>query len=127
MWVVSLKRLRQFWAVHPRAEVPLRGWFTQTSAAEWQNFADLRATFPSADRVGNGTVFNIGGNNYRLIVRVFFSSHKVYVLRIMTHVQYDREDWAEQCGCHEPPPARTRPIRRNPRVKRSPTRRKKQS
>src|SRR5437764_5310937 len=117
MWVVSLKRLREFWAVHPRAEIPLRAWFTQTSAAEWATFGDLRSTFRSADLVGNCTVFNVGGNNYRLIARVFYPSHKVYVLRVMTHAEYDREDWPAQCGCFSPPPARGRPVREKPRAK----------
>ena len=114
MWVVSLKRLRGFWAVHPLAEMPLRGWFTQTSAADWGTFNDLWATFPSADLVGNCTVFNIGGNNFRLIARVFFRSHKVYMLRVMTHAEYSREDWPTQCGCHSGPPDRARPVRRKP-------------
>jgi len=52
-----------------------------------------RTTFPSADLGGNCTVFNVAGNYYRLIARVFFRSHKVYVLRVMTHAEYDREDW----------------------------------
>lgn len=108
MWVVSLKRLRQFWAVHPRAEVSLRAWHDQVSAAEWGNFGALRATFPSADLVGNCTVFNVGGNNFRLIARIFFKSHKVYVLRVMTHAEYDRVDWESECGCYKPQPARTR-------------------
>jgi len=126
MWVVSLRRLREFWAVQPKAEVPLRGWYTQTSAADWQTFADLRATFPAADLVGNCTVFNVGGNNYRLVARVFYRSHKVYVLRVMTHAEYDREDWPAQCGCHSGPPDRARPVRRRPREKRpGPGRRKK--
>jgi mRNA interferase HigB len=116
MWVVSLKRLRQFWATHERAEIPLRGWFTVTSAAEWGRFADLRVTFPSADAVGSCTVFNVGGNNYRLIARIFYTSHKVYVLRVMTHADHDREDWATQCGCYNPPP--------RPRKKRHSKRRK---
>ena len=97
MWVVSQKRLRKFWSVHPRAEIPLRAWYAQTSAAEWENFSDLRATFPSADLVGNCTVFNIGGNNFRLIARVFFANHKAYVLRIMTHAEYDRGAWKADC------------------------------
>lgn len=119
MWVVSLKRLREFWAILPLAEVPLRGWFTQTSAAIWRNFGDLRGTFPSADSVGNCTVFNIAGNKYRLIARVFHTSHKVYVLRVMTHAEYDLKDWPSQCGCYEPPPERTRPMRqKSPRKKR---------
>lgn len=108
MWVVSLKRLREFWADQPQAERPLRAWFTLTSSAEWENFGDLRDTFPTADLVGNCMVFNVGGNHYRLIARVFFTSHKVYVLRVMTHAEYDREDWATACRCYQPPPRRTR-------------------
>lgn len=77
MWVVSLRRLREFfWGIHPLAELPLRAWFTQTSAAQWRNFADLRSTFPSAEMVGNCTVFNIGGNKFRLIARAFYTSRK---------------------------------------------------
>lgn len=115
MWIVSLKRLRVFWTLHSKAEIPLRGWFTQTSEANWRNFSDLRSTFPSADLVGNCIVFNIGGNNFRLIGRVFYRSHKVYVLKVMTHVEYDRDDWPEQCGCHSGPPERDRPVRRRTR------------
>jgi len=124
MWVVSLKRLREFWGIHALAEMPLRAWFTQTSAAEWQNFSDLRATFPSADLVGNCTALNIGGNKFRLIARVFYASHKVYVLRVMTHTEYVREDWPSQCGCYQPPPERTRPARRAPDRKKRPVKRR---
>jgi mRNA interferase HigB len=114
MWVVSLKRLREFWGVHPLAEVPLRAWFTQTSAAKWRNFGDLRATFASADLVGNCTVLNLSGNKYRLIARILYVSHKVFILRVMTHAEYDLTDWPKQCGCHDPPPKRTRPLRPKP-------------
>jgi mRNA interferase HigB len=124
MWVVSLKRLREFWSIHARAEVSLRGWFTQVSAAQWRNFSDLRATFSSADLVGNCTVFNVGGNNYRLIARIFYASHKVYVLRVMTHDAYSREDWQTQCRCFEPPPPRSRPAQ-GPKTRQRPKRRKK--
>jgi mRNA interferase HigB len=106
MWVVSRKRLREFWSLHSRAHIPLQSWFTQTISAQWRNFGELRATFPSADLVGNCTVFNIGGNHFRMIARIFYSSHKVYVLRIMTHREYDREDWPNLCGCYRPSPKR---------------------
>lgn len=111
MWVISLRRLRQFWADHPRAETPLRGWHTRTVLADWHTFADLRETFPSADVVGNCTVFNIGGNHFRLVARVLFRSHKVYVLRVMTHAEYDEGAWPVQCGCHTDPPTPRRPVR----------------
>jgi mRNA interferase HigB len=124
MWVVSLKRLREFLKLHPLAEVPLQAWFTQTMAAEWRNFSDLRATFPSADLVGNCTVLNWGGNKYRQIARVFYTNHKVYILRVMTHAEYDREDWAKECGCYQPPPKRAKPVRQAPLGKhRTPRRR----
>jgi mRNA interferase HigB len=120
MWVVSLRRLREFWGVQAHAEVPLRAWFTQTLAADWRNFNELRSTFPSADLVGTCTVLNLGGNKYRLIVRVFYTSHKVYVLRVMTHAEYDRDDWPTQCGCHQPPPGRPKTVRpKSPRDQRT--------
>jgi mRNA interferase HigB len=108
MWIVSLRRLREFWELHPHAEAPLRAWFTQAAAAEWRRFSELRSTFATADLVGNCTVLNLGGNKYRLVVRVFYASHKGYVLRVMTHGEYDRDDWPTQCGCHQPPPKRKR-------------------
>lgn len=114
MWVVSQARLRKFWTLHPRAEEPLRMWYGLVSAAEWATFADVRAMFPSADSVGNCTVFNISGNRFRLIARIFSGNHKVYVLRVMTHPEYDRTPWVDSCGCHEPPPVRIR-NRRRPR------------
>jgi mRNA interferase HigB len=124
MWVVSLKRLREFWAIHPLAEGPLRAWFTQSLAAEWRNFSALRGTFPSADQVGNCTVLNLGGNKYRLIARVLYTSHKVYIFRVMTHAEYDRGDWPKQCGCCQPPPKRAKPVRQKPRRKHRPSKRK---
>lgn len=120
MWIVSLKRLREFWSNYERAQLPLRSWYTQVVAARWRNFAELRLTFPSADLVGNCTVFNIAGNHYRLITRVLFPSHKVFVLRVMTHHEYDQIDWATQCGCYQPPPKRQKTrLPRQPRTRRS--------
>ena len=107
MWVVSLRRLREFWEFHPHAEGPLRAWFTQTSAAEWRNYSELRSTFATADLVGSCTVLNLGGNKYRLVARVFYASHKVFILRVMTHAEYDREDWPRQCGSPMPETAPT--------------------
>jgi mRNA interferase HigB len=127
MWVVSLKRLREFWEMHSHAQVPLRAWFVQTSAAQWRNFGEMRSTFPSADLVGNCTVFKIGGNNYRLVTRVFYTSHKVYVLRVMTHAEYDHEIWQSQCGCHQPAPERSSYSGQKPVGMKGPAKRRKRS
>ncbi|RLS42084.1 MAG: type II toxin-antitoxin system HigB family toxin [Planctomycetota bacterium] len=90
----------------------LSAWYKIASKAEWANFARLKQTFGSADQVGNGVVFDVGSNRYRLIGRVLYP-HKLSVLRVMDHEEYDRASWASQCGCHSPPPkSRTPPPKR---------------
>jgi mRNA interferase HigB len=106
--VISKSRLRQFWQT-PGCEGsagPLRAWYSHVSnrSVAWANWAEVKAAFASASLVGNCVVFNIGGNKYRLVTRVFYASHKVYVLKVMTHSEYDDGKWKEDCGCHEPPP-----------------------
>ena len=63
------------------------------SKAGWENFAQLRADFPGADIVGRRTVFNIGGNKYRLIARVSYHNRKAYILGIMKHSEYSKGAW----------------------------------
>jgi mRNA interferase HigB len=60
---------------------------------DFATFADLRATFPSADQVGDFVVFNIGGNKYRLIASIHFNRHKVYIRYLLTHQEYDSGNW----------------------------------
>jgi mRNA interferase HigB len=108
MRVISKARLRQFWEQPGResAEGPLRAWYTHVNSRtiSWQSWADVMAEFSSASIIGNCIVFNIGGNKYRLITRVLYPSQKVFVLKVMTHEEYDKDKWKEQCGCYEPPP-----------------------
>ena len=71
----------------------LRDWYTKVLKADWKNFADIRKDFNSADFVGNDRyVFNIGGNNFRIVVIVIFLGHKVFIRFIGTHKEYDRID-----------------------------------
>jgi len=93
MHVISRSRLTEFCGKHPKAETSLRLWYKLTSLAQWQNFVELRQVFPSADQVGNLTVFNIGGNNYRLITLVDYRYQKVFIRHVLTHAEYDKEDW----------------------------------
>lgn len=93
MHIISIRRLREFWERHAQAEAVLRAWYTHVEAAQWQNFAEVRADFPSADQVQRLTVFNIAGNNYRLIARIEYAQQKVYVRAVLTHAEYDREGW----------------------------------
>ena len=73
----------------------MREWFRLTSLATWRNFADVKATFGQTDRVkvGSGqtvSVFDVGGNKFRLVAFVSYAKGKVYVLRVMTHKEYDK-------------------------------------
>lgn len=93
MHVITRVRLKEFWEKHPNAETSLRLWYKLTSLAQWQNFVELRLVFPSADQVENLTVFNIGGNKYRLITLVDYEYQKVFIRHVLTHAEYDKQNW----------------------------------
>lgn len=122
MRVISKSRLRAFWKQpdHSDAEGPLRAWHAHVSSKSiaWRSWGDLKADFGNASLVGNCVVFNIGGNKYRLVARVLYPSQKVFILKVMTHSDYDKDKWKHECGCFEPPPkvrrteSRSRPERR---------------
>ncbi|WP_414518850.1 type II toxin-antitoxin system HigB family toxin [Nostoc sp. PCC 9305] len=97
MHIISRARLVEFWEKHSNAQTSLRLWYKLTSVAEWQNLVELRQTFPSADQVGNFTVFNISGNNYRLITLVDYKCQKVFIRHILTHAEYDKDEWKNDC------------------------------
>lgn len=90
-----MRRLRDFWTVHPRAERPLRAWYMQVEHVQWQSFADVKRTFPTAAQVKRLTVFNISGNHFRSIVRIEYEQQKVYIRFVLTHTEYDREEWKQ--------------------------------
>ncbi len=110
MRVISKARLRQFWKSpgQEKSEGPLRAWHRHVSnkTVSWRSWGDVKAAFGNASIVGNCVVFNIGGNKYRLIARILYPSQKVFVLKIMTHTEYDKNKWKEDCGCYDPPPAK---------------------
>jgi mRNA interferase HigB len=89
----SQRPLKQFWQVHPDAETSLRFWITVVKAAKWKHFADVKKVFGSADQVGKYTVFNIGGNKYRLITVINYKWQVAYVRAILTHADYDQDKW----------------------------------
>jgi mRNA interferase HigB len=93
MHIISRKALKEFWEQHPDSESSLSRWFKIIDKSDFTNFADLRKTFPTADMVGNLIVFNIGGNKYRLIVSIHFDRSKVYIRHVLTHAEYDKEEW----------------------------------
>ena len=122
MRIISKSRLRAFWQepAHEDAEGPLRAWHTHVSnkTVEWQTWSDVKTEFGSASLVGNCVVFNIGGNKYRLVTRVLYPSQKVFILKVMTHKEYDENKWKDECGCFEAPPRRKKATRKATKRKR---------
>ena len=97
MHIISEKKLREFWEARPVAEEPLRAWHRIAEQAVWDCFADVRQTYPSADQVGRCTVFNVGGNKFRLVAVIHFNRGKLYVRHVLTHADYDRGAWKGDC------------------------------
>ena len=98
--VISLKPLREFWERHPGAGEPLMGWYKTACNAQWSNLQDVRRTYSHADgvKMSGGetlTVFNIGGNKYRLVARIRYDYQLINVRAVMTHREYDQGKWKE--------------------------------
>lgn len=93
MHVIAKPILVEFWTEYPDAEKPLQAWYRTMESEVFQNFNELKLIFASADYVDGLTVFDIGGNKYRLIASIHYNRHKVYIREILTHPQYDRGVW----------------------------------
>ena len=125
MRVISKARLKEFWELpgHEDAEGPLRAWHTHVSSktVSWEAWGDVKSSFASASIVGDCVVFNTGGNKYRLITRIRYATQKVFVLKVMTHAEYDEDAWKDECRGFEPPPPPKRPTpARGPTKRRRP-------
>ena len=93
MHVIAKPTLVDVWRIHPDAQSPLEAWHQIMEAGEFTDFNALRATFASSDYVKGLTVFNIGGNKYRLIASIHYNRQKVYIRHVLTHADYDRGAW----------------------------------
>jgi mRNA interferase HigB len=93
MRIISRRTLREFWAKYPDAEQSLRAWYANTKQANWQAPADIKRDYRNASFIANNRiVFNIKGNQYRLIVAVKYEYSIVYIRFVGTHQAYDKVD-----------------------------------
>jgi mRNA interferase HigB len=97
MHLISQKALSNFWKKHPEAETPLRAWGLNVERLSWPDFHAVRAVYGSADQVGRCVVFNLGGNKFRLIAVIHYNTQRVYVRNVLTHAEYDRGHWKQEC------------------------------
>lgn len=95
MHLITRKRLNEFADKYPETKTALAHWYSLAKQNNFSNFAELRATFSSADQVGRLTVFNIGGNKVRLIAAIHYNRRKIYIRAVLTHAEYDDGKWME--------------------------------
>ena len=96
MVIISKTILNEFSKKHPDSETALLKWYNETKAADWNNFNDLKKTFNTTDAVANDRyIFDIKGNQYRLITLIIFRIRTVFILFIGTHKEYDKKDAAK--------------------------------
>lgn len=93
MRVIALRRLRELWRKHPGAGLPLRSWYAEARRASWQTPAEVKAAYRNASMVANNRiVFNVKGNDYRLVVAVHYNRGLMFVRFVGTHQEYDSID-----------------------------------
>lgn len=95
MHIISHRKLKEFYESPGKEDsrIALERWYNIALNAQWHNFSEIREDFPTADYVGNQHyVFNIRGNNYRLVVVVKFTVGRIFIRFVGTHAEYDRID-----------------------------------
>ncbi len=93
MRIIARKTLSDFWEQHPDAEQALQAWYRDAKRAEWRTPADIKNVYRNASVVGNNrVVFNIKGNDYRLVVAIQYQWGNVYIRFIGSHKEYDKID-----------------------------------
>lgn len=93
MRIITRKRLDEYAKTHPDSRSALENWFHIMDKTDYSAFTELRKTFPSADKVKNLTVFNVGGNKVRLVVAIHYNTKCVYIRHVLTHAEYDKGEW----------------------------------
>jgi len=93
MRVIAKSTLREFWEKYPDCEQQLKTWYQEADSAHWNGPTDIKKDYPSASiLMDNRVVFNIKGNNYRLIVRINYSYQMIWLRFVGTHAEYDKID-----------------------------------
>jgi mRNA interferase HigB len=93
MRVISKSAWRHVLALDPSVEGPISEWYKVASSATWRSLVDVRKVYPHADFVDPYTVFNIKGNNYRLVVKIEYRWQLIFVKHLLTHAEYNRGKW----------------------------------
>ena len=95
MRIIAKSTLREFWKLYPDAEEPLLAWYREVEKEDWSQPSQVKEKYRSASFVkGNRVVFNVKGNDYRLVVKINYPYRVIYVRFVGTHAEYDKIDVA---------------------------------
>lgn len=93
MWIITEKRIREFFQTHPNAEPTFTEWIKEVRQAHWQTPNELRDMYPAASILPNNrAIFRLGGGNYRLVVVIHYDKGRLFVRFVGTHAEYDKID-----------------------------------
>jgi mRNA interferase HigB len=96
MRVISKQPIREFWQRHPESKSAMEEWFRNASRLTAESFPELRRTFGSADYVDGYTLFDVGGNKYRIATVIHYDKQRIYVRQVMIHAEYDKNHWRKK-------------------------------
>jgi len=97
MIIASYEIIAKFKKKHADSRSALDAWYTLAQKSNWKNFEELKGTFSSAEVFKECTIFDIGGNKYRLIAGVDYEAQVVRVKQVLTHAEYNRDKWKKEC------------------------------
>jgi mRNA interferase HigB len=97
MRIISPKKIRGFWEKHRESETVMSEWINRVYDAKWDNFSDVRKTFNHADIYKCCTIFDVGGNKYRIIAKIKYEWKIVYIRFVLNHFEYDQKKWQADC------------------------------
>jgi len=97
--IISRKKIREASAAHSEWGASLAAWYRITKSAEWAHFADVKQSWRNVDGVGTCIVFDVGHNGCRLVAYINYRSQIVFILHILSHVEYMKDRWKNDCFC----------------------------
>lgn len=96
--VISRRKIREAAREHPEWEASLSAWYKIAKGADWAHFLEVRGSWRNADKVGSCVVFDISHNKCRLIAWINYRSKKIFIRHILSHAEYDKEQWKDECN-----------------------------
>ena len=99
MHIIARKMLMDFSVKYPDSRIPLESWWKICKKNNFSSFNELKKTFSAVDIVGKCVIFNIGGGKYRLIARINFTAHRMWIKYILSHANYEKLNLKEDSKC----------------------------